>query len=61
MYNCKKCQDIDRNFFKSSCIKTWNNLSLDLKVLPYSSGKDYLYRVLKTIKSYSYNKMDRNF
>ena len=60
MYNYKKCQNIDRTKFKSSCIKTWNNLSMDLKVLPYSSGKDYLHRALKTIKSYSYNKIDRN-
>ena len=51
MYDYKKCQNLDRTHFKSSCIKTWNELSMDLKVLPYSSGKKCLHKALKTIKN----------
>jgi hypothetical protein len=56
MYNYKKCQDIDKTHFKTSCIKNWNKLTMDLKVLPYSSGKEYLHRALKNLKKYNYNK-----
>ena len=38
MYNYKECQNQDRTHFKSNCIKDWNKLTMDIKVLPYSSG-----------------------
>ena len=52
MYNYKKCQDIDKTHFKTSCIKNWNKLTMDLKVLPYSSGKESMHKVLKSLKNY---------
>ena len=58
MYNYKKCQNLAETQFKNSCIKNWNKLPMDLKVLPYSSGKECLHRALKTIKNYSGNKLD---
>ena len=56
MSNYKKCQNIHKTHFKTSCIKNWNKLTMDLKVLPYSSGKEYLHRALKKLKNYNYNK-----
>ena len=49
MYNYKNCQNPNSTQFKTSCIKNWNSLSFDLKVLPYSSGKEYLHRALKKL------------
>ena len=53
MYNYKKCQNQDRTHFKSSCIKDWNKLTMDIKVLPYSSGKECLHRALKNLRNYN--------
>ena len=49
MYNYKNCQNMCSTQFKTSCIKHWNSLSFDLKVLPYSFGKNYLHRALKNL------------
>ena len=49
MYNYKNCQNLCTTQFKTSCIKNWNSLSFDLKVLPYSFGKNYLHRALKNL------------
>ena len=51
MYNYKTCQEINSTPFKTNCIKNWNSLSFELKTLPYSTGKAYLHRNLKTVSS----------
>ena len=55
MYNYKNCQNQDRTQFKTSCIKNWNKLTMDLKVLPYTSGKECLHRALKNLRNYNSN------
>ena len=49
MYDYKSCKNQNNTQFKTSCIKHWNSLSFDLKVLPYSSGKKCLHRALKKL------------
>ena len=58
MYNYKKRQNLSKTQFKTNCIKNWNKLPMDLKVLPYLSGKECLHRALKTIKNYSKNELN---
>ena len=50
MYNYKNCKNLDSTRFKRSCIDNWNSLSFELKVLPYSSGKECLHNALKKLK-----------
>ena len=52
----KKCQNLDRTQFKTSCIKNWNKLSVNLKVLPCSSGNECLHRALKMLRNYNNDK-----
>ena len=51
MYNYKNCQKQNSTQFKTNCIKNWNSLSFELKVLPYLSGKECLHRALKNLKT----------
>ena len=51
MYNYKNCQNLERTQFKTSCIDNWNKLPMNLKALPYSSGKEYLHRALKNLRN----------
>ena len=51
MYNYRNCQKLDSTQFKTNCIKHWNSLSFELKVLPYLSGKECLHRALKNLKT----------
>ena len=47
MYNYKIPPKLLETNLKASCVKTWNELPLELKTLPYSSSKHELYRTLK--------------
>ena len=47
MYNYKNYENLNNTHFKTNCSKIWNSLSFELKLLPYTSGKDCLHRALK--------------
>ena len=49
MYNYKNYENLDTTHFKANCSKIWNSLSFELKLLPYTSGKDCLHRALKKL------------
>ena len=47
MYNYKNTLSSMDTSFKTSCVKIWNNQTIDLKTIPYSSNKNTLFNSLK--------------
>ena len=49
MYNYKNSKNTCDSKLKKNCISNWNSLAFEIKVLPYLSGKDSMYKSLKHI------------
>ena len=47
MYDYKKPPISQETNLKTNCVHIWNSLPFELKVLPYSTSKDILYKTLK--------------
>ena len=47
MYEYKKSPTLLESNLKTNCVSKWNELPLELKVLPYSNSKDALFKILK--------------
>ena len=49
MYDYKNSKKVSYSKLKYNCIRNWNSLPFDVKVLPYLSGKESIYKSLKYI------------
>ena len=50
MYDYQTNKNLSSTAFKDKCIDIWNSLPFDIKMLPYLSGKETIYKALKIIK-----------
>ena len=50
MYDYKKSPNLRETNLKANCVSKWNDLPLELKILPYSNSKDALYKTLKNFR-----------
>ena len=47
MYDYKKSNTLMETNLKANCVNKWNELPLEIKLLPYSNSKDALYKTLR--------------
>ena len=50
MYDYKKSPILLESNLKANCVSKWNDLPLELKVLPYSNSKDVVFKILKKFR-----------